>query len=1007
MAGKLVLIDGHSILTRAFYGVPELTNAEGLHTNAVYGFLNILFKIMDEEQAGYLAVAFDVKAPTFRHEMYKEYKGTRKPMPPELHEQVPVIKDVLGAMGVPVLTLPGFEADDIIGTIAGAQAARGMQVTVVSGDRDLLQLVSDSVLVRIPKTGKGRTEVYDYTPGDVEREYGVSPRAFIDVKALMGDSSDNIPGVPSIGEKTATALIAQFGSLDGVYAHLGEVTPARAQKALGENEQLAYLCRDLVTINVNSPVSFSLEDAKVGSLYTPQALGWMKRLGFKTIVARFPKDMDVGVNPDEGDVPLESRFVTLGDAAALAGAVEKAIGAGAGFDAGTGFGAAPAIGWQILTDHGVLVGLGLCFSEKDIYAAVPGAGLTQGDICDAAKGLYSCGRPQTVLDLKSMLPFLVDEDLGGGGAPAYPSVCGRRFGAKEADDGAQLKLDLALGDTHGGGDTALVGVALMDAHVAAYLLNPLRPTYGYEDIANEHLGLLFPSQVELLGKHFAVDAQAEQQTMDFVTGPTPDDLLDMGQHAAKVPSAQMQSAQAKSVQTQPVQTPAAKVPSAQAQSSPTQSAQAQAAKALCYVAYTLYRAGPVLWKKLESSGMGKLFTDIEMPLIYSLYGMERTGVQVEKKALAQYGEKLEVSIARLEKEIHGMAGETFNINSPKQLGEVLFDHMHLPSGKKTKTGYSTAADVLEKLAPDWPVVAKVLEYRTLTKLNSTYAQGLQGCIGADGRIHGTFNQTITATGRISSTEPNLQNIPVRMELGREIRKVFVARDGCVFVDADYSQIELRVLAHLSGDERLIEAYKTAQDIHALTASQVFHVPLADVTPEMRRNAKAVNFGIVYGISAHGLSEGLSISRKEALEYINQYFETYPQVKAYLDALVENAKETGCVTTLFGRVRPIPELKSSNFAQRSFGERVAMNSPIQGTAADIMKIAMIAVDRALRDGGYRSRIVLQVHDELLVEAPEEEAELVKRLLEENMRHAATLRVVLEVEAHTGKSWFAAK
>lgn len=489
------------------------------------------------------------------------------------------------------------------------------------------------------------------------------------------------------------------------------------------------------------------------------------------------------------------------------------------------------------------------------------------------------------------------------------------------------------------------GSPVMDGAVAGYLLNPLKDTYDYDDLARDYLGMTVPSQADLLGKENLGEA--------FLQGKQ------------------------------------------------------EAVTCACYMAYIAWKSLPVLKARLEEEGMLPLFFQMEMPLIYSLYHMEQAGVRVDREQLRVYGEQLEVKIQKLEQEIYQLAGETFNINSPKQLGEILFERMQLPHGKKTKTGYSTAADVLEKLAPEYPVVQMILEYRQLTKLNSTYAQGLAGFIREDGRIHGKFNQTITATGRISSTEPNLQNIPVRMELGRAIRRVFVPEEGYVFVDADYSQIELRILAHMSQDERLIHAYRDAQDIHAITASEVFHTPIDQVTPLQRRNAKAVNFGIVYGISAFGLSEDLSISRKEALEYINKYFETYPGVKAFLDEQVRLGKEQGYVTTLYGRKRPIPELKSANFMQRSFGERVAMNSPIQGTAADIMKLAMIAVDQELNERKLDARIVLQVHDELLVEVRKEEAETVAALLAEKMKQAADLKVSLEVEAHTGSTWLDAK
>ena len=900
---KLVLIDGHSILNRAFYGVPDLTNSEGIHTNAVYGFLNIMFKILEEEQCDHLAVAFDLKEPTFRHKMYGDYKGTRKPMPEELREQVPLMKEVLQAMDIPILTLAGYEADDILGTVAKRMAARGVEVSVVSGDRDLLQLADERIKIRIPKTSRGATEVHDYYPEDVKREYQVTPAEFIDVKALMGDSSDNIPGVPSIGEKTATAIIAAYGTIENAYAHLEEIRPPRAKKALEEHYDMAQMSKELATICIDAPVEFSYEDAMVGNLYTPEAYQFMKRLEFKSILTRFGEGA-------RGENALESRFRVVRsrkEGEQAAGEALRAERAGLqlilgdrseegqlSFFAGTDGNL--EIGKKAAGPGKEAVALALCWGEENICCLAAGEELDSDWL--AAKAREICMGTETwVLNLKEQLPFLgLEED------------------------------SLAR-----------------DAGVAGYLLNPLKDSYGYDDLARDYLGTTVPSQADLLGKTSLAEA--------------------------------------------------------------IRGGDEKGTACACYMGYTAFKAAPALKERLRETGMEALFETIEMPLIYSLHHMEEAGIHVEQRELKAYGDRLKVQIERLEKEIYRQVGEEFNINSPKQLGEILFDKMKLKGGKKTKTGYSTAADVLEKLAPDCPVVQMVLDYRQLTKLNSTYAEGLAAYIGADGRIHGKFNQTITATGRISSTEPNLQNIPVRMELGREIRKVFVAREGCTFVDADYSQIELRILAHMSGDERLIEAYREAQDIHAITASQVFHIPLDQVTPLQRRNAKAVNFGIVYGISAFGLSEGLSISRKEAMEYIEKYFETYPGVKKFLDGLVEQAKEQGYVSTLFGRRRPIPELNSPR--TRAFGERVAMNSPIQGTAADIMKIAMVEVDRELRRRKLESRIVLQVHDELLVEAKESEAEEVVRILEDKMKHAADLKVSLEVEAKTGRSWFDAK
>ena len=910
---KLVLIDGHSILNRAFYGVPDLTNAEGLHTNAVYGFLNIMLKILEEEKADHLAVAFDLPAPTFRHKMFDAYKGTRKPMPEELRAQVPLMKEALTAMDIPTLTLEGFEADDILGTVAKRCQKEGIDVAIVSGDRDLLQLADEHIKIRIPKTSRGTTEIHDYYPEDVKREYQVTPQEFIDVKALMGDSSDNIPGVPSIGEKTATSLIAAYGSIENAYAHVEEIRPPRAQKALAEHYDMAQMSKELATICTDCPVDFTYKDAAVENLYTAEAFKFMKRMGFKSILTRFDAS-----EAEEDTIKAKEHFRVVTDkkeADQLFKKAKKADWTGLQLIFGTetsqgeehneqlsfSFDASGELrsGKKAKSGCPLVVGLGLCLGTEDIFCIRAQGELGQDELIRQTRELCQKDKPVWVLDLKAMLPVLKLEDT----APVY------------------------------------------DAGVAGYLLNPLKDAYGYDDLARDYLAMEIPSQSDLIGKALLGDRLAQEDE--------------------------------------------------------------KAADCVCYMAYTAWKAAEVLKKRLCEEDMYSLYTDIEMPLIYSLFHMEQEGVKVQREKLKEYGDKLKTGIARLETEIYQDTGREFNINSPKQLGEILFGEMKLPGGKKTKTGYSTAADVLEKLAPDHPVVQKILDYRQLTKLNSTYAEGLAAYISEDGRIHGKFNQTITATGRISSTEPNLQNIPVRMELGREIRRVFVPKDGCVFIDADYSQIELRILAHMSDDAGLIEAYRESRDIHAATASQVFHVPLKEVTSLQRRNAKAVNFGIVYGISAFGLSEDLSISRKEAKEYIERYFESYPSVKAFLDGLVKQGKEQGYITTLYKRRRPIPEFKSSNFMQRQFGERVAMNSPIQGSAADIMKIAMITVDRELRARGLKSRIVLQIHDELLIEAPKEEEQEVKALLVDQMKHAASLKVSLEVEAQTGDSWFDAK
>ena len=871
MSSKIVLIDGHSTLNRAFFFFLDLTNAEGLHTNAIYGFLTIMFKLLEEEKPEYLTVAFDVHAPTFRHKMYAEYKGTRKPMADELRQQVPVIKEVLHAMGVKTIECAGLEADDLIGTLSNRCENEGMEVTVISGDRDLLQLATEHVKIRIPKTKQGKTEIEDYYAKDVEERYQVTPKEFIDLKALMGDTADNIPGVPSIGEKTATKIITQYHSIEEAHEHVDELKPPRASKALSEHWDLAVLSKELATINVKADFPYELSEAKLGNLYTEEAYIFFQKLEFKNLLSRF--DVSAPANKVEDGFKIitskseaEKVFVQAEEASTIGAVIFKDL----------------ENVLPLFADQAGLGGIGLCFSKEESY----------------------CIKVEKDITGEWLLKKLADV-------------------AEKAETYAMFHLKESMEQV-----TIRNQANCFDVSVAAYLLNPLKNNYTWEDVAREHLGLMI------------------------------DEKIDQDMKA-------------------------------------------------CYESYVNYASVEVLRQKLRDTKMDTLFRDIEMPLVFTLFDMEQNGIRVEADALKQYGDQLAGKIAELEKEIYEEAGETFNINSPKQLGVVLFENMKLPGGRKTKTGYSTAADVLEKLAPEHPVVAKILEYRQYTKLKSTYADGLANYIQDDGRIHGKFNQTITATGRISSTEPNLQNIPVRMELGRLIRKVFIPEEGYRFVDADYSQIELRVLAHCSGDEHLIQAYKEQSDIHRITASQVFHIPFDEVTPQQRRNAKAVNFGIVYGISSFGLSQDLSITRKEAAKYIDDYFATYPGIKTFLDHAVTHAKEEGYVVTLFGRRRPVPELSSSNFMQRSFGERVAMNSPIQGAAADIIKIAMIRVNQRLKDQKMKSRLVLQVHDELLIEAYEPELDEVQNILKEEMEHAAELKVPLEIDMHTGDNWYEAK
>lgn len=879
MSRKLVLIDGNSIINRAFFGIPDLTNAQGLHTNAIYGFMNILFRILSEENADHLVVAFDVHEPTFRHKMYEAYKGTRKGMPDELREQVPVLKKLLAAMNITIMEKGGLEADDILGTLAKRAEADGFDVTLVSGDRDLLQIATDRILVRIPKTRAGKTEIEDYHTQDVINKYGLTPLQIIELKGLMGDSSDNIPGVPKIGEKTATELLKQYHDIDNLKEHIDEITKKSIKETLTENFDMAILSRKLATIETNADIDLDFDDAKLEDIYTNEAYVIVKELGFKNMLSRFESSATV----------VESSYTSsFSKAEDQADPVFSDVSS------------AKTVAFFVCE-----TGLAVTFSpQRTVFVPVSSA-LPIDRICAGFEKAVTDGGARIVtFDLKSQLPLV----------PQFS-------------------------------DCAFAKDRAVDICIGAYLCNPLKNDYAIEDVANEYCDLVIKSRQELFGK-----STISESFMLY-----PDTVMEYA----------------------------------------------------CTYSYICFAAYEKVLERIGRLGMTDLFYDIEMPLIPCLYDMERLGIRLIPAQLRAYGENLDTEIKQLENDIHTEAGEDFNINSPQQLGDILFVKMGIPGGKKTKKGYSTAADVLEKLAPDYPFVSHILKYRAIAKLRSTYTDALIGYIASDGRIHSTFNQTITATGRISSTEPNLQNIPVRMEQGRNIRRFFVPADGCVFIDADYSQIELRIMAHLSGDESLIEAFNSGADIHAITASKVFHVPLSDVTPLMRRNAKAVNFGIIYGISAFGLSEDLNISRKEAKEFIDEYFATFPKVKEYLDNGVAAAKKTGYVATQFGRRRPLPELTSSNFMQRSFGERVAMNAPIQGTAADIMKIAMIRVKTRLESEGLRARVILQVHDELLLEAPLEEKDVVTALLKEEMESAVSFSVPMLVETSTGSNWFEVK
>ncbi len=880
---KLMVIDGNSLINRAFYGIRMLTTKDGQPTNAVYGFVNILLKLLDEEKPDALCVTFDRKAPTFRHLAYEGYKAQRKGMPDELAAQLPVLKDVLAAMNIPRYELDGWEADDLIGTIAARDTAAGWETVIVTGDKDSLQLVTDSTRVKLVSTRMGQTTTKEMTPETFREAYGFDPVHIVDLKALMGDTSDNIPGVKGIGEKTAMDLIQRYQSVEAIYADVEgvEAKPA-VKKKLAEGEEQARMSYDLATIRCDAPIDFSPEDARRREPDGPALYELFLALEFNKLIDKM--GLSGGPAAGRADKPAAGavRQERVTDRVRMEELVEQ---------------------WR--REPWVAV---LALPSLDVVAVAWDGG-ARAALCAAdrlegynelLRALFSGEIQKVSHNVKDLMHLLLDEGL---------STDGFCF------------------------DTAL----------AAYLLSPTDGSYELEKLGITYFNQEFPKAKEYL----APDA----------FGPLAD---------------------------------------------PAGPAEAMCAHAA--LAAALYRA---LAPKLEELDMHELYYGLELPLCPVLAEMERAGMLVDRRALADFGILLDGRIQADEALIYELAGEEFNINSTQQFGRILFDKLGLPPVKKTKTGYSTNADVLEKLRDKHPIVEAVLDYRQLAKLKSTYVDGLTKVIAADGRIHTSFQNTVTATGRLSSTEPNLQNIPVRTELGAELRKMFVAPAGRVLVDADYSQIELRLLAHIAGDEHMIAAFRTGEDIHTVTASQVFGVPPEQVTHEMRRRAKAVNFGIVYGISDFSLSQDIGVTRAEAKAYMEKYFEKYSGVHAYMTQVVERAKADGYVSTLMCRRRWLPELKSSNFNLRSFGERVALNMPIQGTAADLIKKAMLRVDGRLRREGLEARLVLQVHDELIVECPEGEAEQVQRLLAEEMEHVAELAVPLTAEAHAGKSWAEAK
>ena len=841
---KLLILDGNSVINRAYFGVRPLTTRDGLYTHAIYGFLNILERMEKEEQPEAIAVAFDLHGPTFRHLKYEGYKANRHGMPEELAQQMPIMKDVLRAMNIPIYECQGWEADDVIGTAAKVCSSQGWECVIVTGDRDSLQLIDENVHVKLVISKPGQTTATLYTEEVFREEYGFEPKKLIDLKALMGDSSDNIPGVGGVGPKTAKDLLAKFGSLDGVYAHLDDpsIRPKLREKLEKDREQ-AYLSYDLATIRPEAPVEFAPRDAIVQPYNRPELYKLFQKLEFVRLIDKYGLRGAAEEAPkQETAVKALPRVDTLPadvTACALYLAEDGSLG----------------IAWED----------GVCaFTPMEL----------------AMQGLSLADKTLILHDSKSTFHRLDGLGIGKG----------------------QCVFDTAL---------------------AAYDLNPSQSDYPVSKLATNYLG----TSVE--------DGDA----------------------------------------------------------------------VAC--AEALWQLRPVLTGELEKNGMAALYREMELPLCDVLYHMEQRGIRIDRNQLEQFGDMLTRRIADCEKVIFSYSDGTFNINSPKQLGEVLFDKLGLPPSKKTQKGYSTNAEVLEKLKDKHPIIPAIMDYRMLTKLKSTYADGLLKEIGEDGRVHTTFQNLVTATGRLSSTEPNLQNIPVRTDLGAEIRKMFVPEPGCVLVDADYSQIELRVLAHIADDQAMQKAFCDRVDIHTATASQVFGVPVEEVTPLQRRHAKAVNFGIVYGISEFSLAEDIGVSRYEAREYIDNYLANYSGVRSYMKQVVADARESGFTRTLYGRRRYVPELKSSNFNVRSAAERVTLNTPIQGTAADIIKLAMIRVENALAESFPQAKLLLQVHDELIVECPEEQAEAVAKLVSREMEGVAQLKVPLTAEAHFGKSWYEAK
>ena len=909
---KLVLIDGNSILNRAFYGImgsKMLTTKDGKYTNAVYGFLAILFKVLDDTKPDYIAVAFDLKAPTARHKMYEGYKANRKEMPNELAEQMPIVKEILTDMNITIIEKETYEADDILGTLSKTAEKKGIDVVIVSGDRDTFQLASNKVTIRIPHTKVGKTEVDYFDEEAIVEKYGIKPKQLIEVKGLMGDTSDNIPGVSGIGEKTALELIKKYKTIDGLYKAIDEkkddLKPKTKEKLVNDKE-MAYLSRTLGTINREVPLDNKIEDLKIKEWNKEKVTEKFKELNFNRFMERFNLKEE---STESGGIDLSKDLFKTKDIAVSNKYIEDVI--------------------KKIKESKKLIFSILKEKCEDTEKIISKKITCISIYIEAENTVFSVSVNNEQQFVQVFKEIFESNDI-------------QKYGHDLGEDYVILKqLRITM------------NAICYDTKISAYDLNPTDSKYTIENLSIQYLNIYLD---EYLEKH-GISKQQNRQ-LDLFTGIEEENNYDRIKNDL--------------------------------------------------YSYLIQKIAEVTYKKLEEENLLDLFNNIEMPLVKVLGEMQFNGMPIDKDELIEFGSKLKEQIESLKQDIYMSVGEEFNINSTQQLGKILFEKLKLPVYKKTKTGYSTDSDILEKLLQEHPVIEKILEYRSLVKLNSTYVEGLIPYINAKTqRIHSYFHQTITATGRISSTEPNLQNIPTRVEQGKQIRKAFNTKKGRIFIDADYSQIELRVLAHISKDKHMIDAFKNNEDIHKQAASKVLGIPIEKVTKEQRSEAKAVNFGIVYGISDYGLAQQLGISNKKAKEYIKQYLEKYSGVKAFMDNIVEKAKEDGYVETLFHRRRYIPELKSNNYMIRQFGSRAAMNTPIQGTAADIMKIAMINVFNKLQEENLDAKLVLQIHDELIIECDEKIKEKVKEILQDCMENAAKLDVPLNVETSEATSWYDVK